>query len=64
MIERDWNVLLPRLARVAHNAHMADEWDDLPADGIERAIWLQTVAAVVNDLQAIMNEWDHGRSPH
>ena len=56
-MERGWEVLLSRLARVAHNAYMADDWDDLPADGIERAIWLQTVAAVVNEMQAIMDEW-------
>ena len=56
-MERDWNAILPRLACVAHNAHMADEWDDLPEDGIERAIWLQVAAAMVNEMQAILDEW-------
>ena len=49
----DWNTALPRIAKAAHNAHMADEWDDLPPDGIERAIWMQVAAAVVNEMQAL-----------
>ena len=52
----DWATALPRIARAAHNAHMADEWDDLPENGIERAAWLQVAAAVVNEMQAMMDE--------
>ena len=56
MTERNWDVILPRLARIAYNAHMADDWDDLPLHGAERAIWLATVAAVVNEMWVIMGE--------
>lgn len=52
----DWNIVLERIARAAHNAHMADEWDDLPEDGIERAIWRQTAIKVVQEFQAMMDE--------
>ncbi len=55
----DWNTALPRIAKAAHNAHMADEWDDLPPDGIERAMWLQVAAAVVNEMQEMMDERRH-----
>jgi hypothetical protein len=59
-----WEEALPRIAKTAHNAfrrheelrRMADEWDDLPADGIERSAWLQVAAAVVNEMQAMMDE--------
>ena len=52
MIKRE--DVLPRLARAAHNAHGdgTTEWDDLR--GIEREIWLQTAAAVLNELRVIM----------
>ncbi len=56
VIECDWAVILPRLARAAYNAHMAEEWDDLSRDSIERTVWLQTIAAVVNEMQMIMDE--------
>ena len=52
----DWTTSLPRIAKAAHNALMADEWDDLPPDGIDRAGWLQVAAAVVNEMQAMMDE--------
>jgi len=56
-IERDWTVILERLAKEMHNSHMADNWDDLPLDGIERAIWLQTAGVAVKEMQSIMDEW-------
>ncbi len=52
----DWNTLIPRLAKIAHNSQFEDEWDDLPENGIERAIWQQTVTAVVNEIRIIMDE--------
>ncbi len=55
-LSMDWTTALPRLAKAAHNAHMAGEWNDLPPDGIERAAWLQVAAAVVNEMQAMMDE--------
>ena len=57
VIERDWAPIIERLARVMHNAHMADDWDDLPVDGIERVMWRETACAAVNEMQAIMDEW-------
>ena len=51
-----WNPILERLAKAMHNAFMADEWDDLPTDGIEHAAWIQSAAAVVREMQAIMDE--------
>ena len=42
--------LVERVASVAHNALMADEWSDLPPNGIERAAWEQVALAVLRDL--------------
>ena len=57
-----WNPILERLAKAMHDAQtvydplMADEWDDVPNDGIEHEAWLQSAAAVVREMQAIMDE--------
>lgn len=52
----NWDTALERIAKVTHNAHMADEWDELPPHGIERAIWIQVAAAVVKEIQIMMDE--------
>lgn len=57
MIERNWSVVIERLAKMMHNTHMADEWDDLPPNGIERAAWVRTASAMVGEMQSIINDW-------
>ena len=52
----NWDAALERIAKAAHNAHMADEWNELPSHGIERAVWIQVAAAVVKEIQAMMDE--------
>jgi len=56
-MERNWNVAIERIARTAHNNFMADDFDDLPEDGIERAIWMQVGRAVVIEMQTMMDEF-------
>jgi hypothetical protein len=46
MAEWNWLQAEQGIAKVAHNAMMADDWDDLPAGGIERAAWISVGKAV------------------
>ncbi len=52
----DWTTVHERIAKAAHNAFMADEWDELPEGGIERAAWAQVAVAVVDEVQTMLNE--------
>ena len=58
MIGNDvWNARdKERIAMVAHNEFMADEWDQLPAEGIERAAWLIVADQVLREVTKIMDE--------
>ena len=46
---------LERIAKVAHNAFMADEWDQLPAEGIARTAWLIVAAEVLKEVSKILD---------
>lgn len=40
-----------RVAKAAHNAFMADEWDSLREGGIERALWLQAIRSAIRAMR-------------
>ena len=40
-----------RVAEAAHNRCMADDWDDLNPNGIERALWLETARAAIRAMR-------------
>ena len=51
-----WQLYLRRLALVAHNAFMADEWTEVPERAAKGAAWMQVAVAVVQEMQTIMDE--------
>ncbi len=57
----DWDTALKRIARVAHNSFMEDDFDALPENGIERAAWGQVAVDVVKEMQSMMNEMPANR---
>ncbi len=52
----DWTEVHERIAKRAHNSMMADAWDDLPPNGVERAAWRKVAAAVIAEVQVMLKE--------
>jgi hypothetical protein len=52
-----WEYTLDRIACAAHNALMAEEWDDLPVNGIERVSWRSVAVAVVKEMEEMIDIW-------
>ncbi len=48
---------IDRVAKAAYNALMADSYDDLPVDGIEREAWRQVAVASINEIERMYEEW-------
>lgn len=53
MPDRDPTSLEMKIAKVMHNLHNEEHWDDLPEDDITRWIWIKTARFAIREMRAL-----------